>query len=341
VVARTPRSSPAAPQISAPVQIEKTHVASAHAHRQRDGRRGARLPRGAGRGLQGHPVCRAAGGRAAMARAAARQALARRTRCHAILGGLRAESHRHGRLPRTAGAPLWRELPDAPLGAFRRLPVPERLDARMAGERAVGGDVLDAWRIQPDRQRQRAGLRWRGTRQTRRGGGDDQLPARSAGLLCPPRTDPRIAAPVFRQLRIARSDRRAAVGARQHRAVWRRPRARDGLRRVRRLHRCGHADVFAAGRRTLRARHHGERPGARPRVRAQSSASGAVRRARCQSLAGASSIERLRALPAQAILSRRGRCRQTGAKSRICAGWLGPPRTRRRCSPPGPSSRPV
>ena len=74
-----------------------------------------------------------------------------------------------------------------------------------------------------------------------------------------------------REPRPARPDRRARVGARQHRGLRRRPRQRHDLRRVGRRDERRHAAGHAPGRGPVPARHHPERgggprhPGRRPR----------------------------------------------------------------------------
>ena len=111
----------------------------------------------------------------------------------------------------------------------RGLSLPERVRARAGSRRGGAGeaarDGVDPRRRQRDRPRGLLRRRAHGADPGRRRG-DAQLPARTARLV-PPRgaARRRVARRAVRQLRHARPDPRARVGARRHRRVRRRSRA--------------------------------------------------------------------------------------------------------------------
>ena len=132
----------------------------------------------------------------------------------------------------------------------RRLPEPEHLDTG-SGERPAAGDGLDPWRRLPGGCGSGAAPRRRRARAQGCRARHDQLPAGRLRILCAPGADARVGPQRVWQLRPARSDRGAPLGARQHRRVWWQPLERDDLRRVGRLVRGERADGGSARGRPL------------------------------------------------------------------------------------------
>ncbi len=141
---------------------------------------------GGGARIQGDSLCRAAGGRCALAGAGAGRGLERGA-CGGsfqrdLSAGVAGDEFllRPGIFPGTAAADE------------RGLPVPEYLDGGEVGGGASSGDGVDP------RRRQRAGLRlrnlvfrWRceAFARKRRGAGEHQLSSRYFQLFCPPRIE--------------------------------------------------------------------------------------------------------------------------------------------------------
>ena len=153
--------------------------------------------------------------------------LGRRARCVAL---------RRGR-PATSDAGDLRRAGHATEPGRRRLPQPERVDAR-SGCDGASGARLDPRRCVLRRQRHRRRVQRRRLRPRRRRRRHVELPPRRPGVLAPRRPLPR--ARRVRQPRHARPDRRPRVGAAQHHRVRRRSRQRHDRRRVRRRHVGGH-----------------------------------------------------------------------------------------------------
>ena len=143
----------------------------------------------------------------------------------------------------------------------RGLPDAQRLDAAGAGLRrtSTGAGVAPRRRVH---QRLQQHLQLDAADDARRrGGGDRQLPPRRTGFPGPSRAGCR---PGRRQLRLGRSAGSAALGARQHFRVRRRPRQGDHRRRIRRRDVGVRPSRRARFGRSLPRRHHRQRavPGA-------------------------------------------------------------------------------
>lgn len=156
-------------------------------------------------GVSRDSVCRPAIGRIALAAAATGGGLVGGARCHP------------GRHPmRATGAGL--EQCDGQ-ARQRRLSLRRGADANAAAGQAAAGVRVDSRRRQCGRRRRRPPADQPG--RTGRAGGDAAVPAWRARLPVAAGTA-RWRQPSRGQLRPARSDRRTAVGARQHRAIrWR------------------------------------------------------------------------------------------------------------------------
>ena len=147
----------------------------------------------------------------------------------------------------------------------RRLAHAQRLVARCRSRRRAAGAGLDPGRRLCDRRVQLPRVRRRPAGERRRRRGDAQLPARCRGF----RADRRRS----RQSGAARPGRRAAVGAREHPGLRRRPGPGDDLRRVGRWWIGRRAAGHAAGVRALSPGGRAERSrtvllaGTRPRHR--------------------------------------------------------------------------
>ena len=201
---------------------------------------------GAGRGhdvsrwprprVQGHPVCRAAGWRRPLESARAGGALDRREEGGRLRPALCTGPHlrRHG-LPRRDE---------------RGLPLPQRVDAGRQGRREAAGDVLDSRRRLSGRLGVRAASGRRAARAQGRGGGVGQSSAGRVRISRPRGADEGVGPQRVWQLRPARPGRGAAMGARQHRRIRRRPRQRHDLRRVGRIVCRQRAGGVAAGQGT-------------------------------------------------------------------------------------------
>ena len=126
-----------------------------------------------------------------------------------------------GAATRPAGGPVH---PRADAGHERGLPEPERVHALARGQTASDG-LVARWRLRDRACRREPVPRRPPGGRRRRGGRDRQLPAGQPRLV--------VASDVGRrQLRVARPDRRARVGAGEHRGVRRRRRPRDPCRPV-------------------------------------------------------------------------------------------------------------
>ncbi len=284
-----------------------------HRHRQdrvRDAVRGAGGRRGDA--LPGYSVCSSAGRRTEVEAAAAAAALGRRPQGRQVRNQLHAEP---GRLAPAVD----RRVHDA--GADRRgLPLSQRLDGRAGAQRPGAGDVLDLRRRLQRRLELGGGLRRRGAREEGRHRRQSQLSCRAARFPHAPGTDEGVGAPVVGQLRPARSDRGAAMGAEQHRGVRRRSQPGDDLRAVRGRHLRGEPDALPARQGTLRPRHRAERSRAprEKRARRELLASATARPpvSSTPESKGAHSLAALRALPAAAFFTPTGGRRHAGSGRR-------------------------
>jgi hypothetical protein len=141
--------------------------------------------------------------------------------------------------------------------ARRGLPDPQRVDA--GRRRPAAGPGVAARRQLHRGQRVGSGLR-RGTprRTRRRGDRDLQLPV-GAARVRRPRGSPRPGDERGRQLGPARPDGGAALGGRQHRRLWRRPRSCDSRRPVSRRDEHLRPAHRPTGRRPVQPGHRAER----------------------------------------------------------------------------------
>ena len=187
--------------------------------------------------VQGHSVRGATGRGVPLEGTTARQRVGRRSRRDRV------------RCPVRARPDLRRHHVSAT--CERRLPQPEHLDTGDPGERSAAGDGLDPWRRLPGRCGSGAAARRRCARAQGCRAGHDQLPAGRLRILCAPGADARVGPQCVWQLRLARSDRGAPLGARQHRRVRWQPLERDDLRRIGRLVRSERADGCSARGRPL------------------------------------------------------------------------------------------
>ena len=134
-----------------------------------------------------------------------------------------------------------------PAGPQRRLPDVEHPHAGERRDGSPAGDGLDPRRRIHGGRRLRTAPRRPRLRPQGHRPRHDQLPAWRVRLPGASGADGRVGPACVRQLRDARPGRGAAVGARQHRGVWRRPAQRDHLRRIGRIVRRQRADGVAAG----------------------------------------------------------------------------------------------
>ena len=132
--------------------------------------------------------------------------------------------------------------------------------------------------------------RWDQPGSSRRGCREFRLPLGSAGVSGAPRALARVRTPRLRQLRTARSDRRAPLGSREHRGVRRESGERDAVRIVSRRVQPGIPHGLAARTRIVPSRHCSE-PG-RDGCRAEAAASCSVTMASRQRKPRASRLHR-------------------------------------------------
>ena len=140
----------------------------------------------------------------------------------------------------------------------RRLSHAQRLDSGEVQRRPAPRHGVDPrWRIQrrvghiAPRRWDEPGSSWCGRREF-------QLPIGSAWVSGAPRAVARVRTPGLRQLRAARSDRRAPLGSREHRGVRRKSGERDAVRIVSRRVQPGIPHGLAARTRVVPSRHYTE-----------------------------------------------------------------------------------
>ena len=147
----------------------------------------------------------------------------------------------------------------------RGLPLPQcvgargRLRRQVSGPGQAAGHVLDLWRRLYGGRHLRAAPGRREPLDQRCGSGELQLPPGYLRLLRASRRGQGIPAQRGRQLRPSRPTGRAPMGARQHRALRRRPGQRDHLRRIGRLVVGERPGGLPAGQGPVQPRHRRER----------------------------------------------------------------------------------
>ena len=125
------------------------------------------------------------------------------------------------------------DLPDSPKTSEDCLYLNVWTSAGRAGA-PPAGDGVDLRRRLHRRRRLDAAQRRREPGEEGRRPGDVQLPRRRVRVLLTPRADQGIRPQRLRQPGAGRLDRRTALGAEEHRGLWRRPEQRHHLRRIRR-----------------------------------------------------------------------------------------------------------